>query len=279
MQGSANGMTAPSDLLEAVDRARVAPGDVALWYTGGAGYIVKTASALIFVDPYCGPSLDETWVRNIPPAFDPRDVTRCDLILSTHEHADHCDPHALGPMLEGTSAPFAGPASSVEAARGFGWPDSRLRALAPGESTSSNGVTVTAVHALDPHAAGCLGYALQVPDGPTIVNMGDSLFFDGLGAELRRWRVDVLCVSVAHNPPDETFYMSEVDVVRAARDAQARVLMPHHWDLWQWVAMDPRRVGAVAPWYAPDARVVPAKFCQPVTIVRQGGATVVRYGA
>lgn len=278
MQDSAFTTAAPSDLIDTVDRAHVAPGDATMWYIGGAGYIVKTATATIYVDPFCGPSLDETWVRNLPPPFDPLEVGRCDLVLSTHEHADHCDPHVLGPMLERTAALFAGPRTSVEAARSVGWPDSRLRALARGDALSVGDVTVTAVRSLDPHAAGCNGYVLAVASGPIVINMGDSLFFDGLGAELRAWSVDLLCVSVAHNPPDETFYMSEVDAVRAARDAGARILMPHHWDLWRWVAMDPGRIGAVAPWYAPDTRVVPARFCRSATITGHGEDLILRFG-
>src|SRR5215207_1315702 len=74
--------------------------------------------ATVYIDPFTGPS-DDKWVRGVAPPFDASQVRRCDLILSTHEHRDHCDPDALVPMLAGTGARLAGPASSIEAARGF----------------------------------------------------------------------------------------------------------------------------------------------------------------
>ncbi len=45
-----------SDVVQAVRRTRVAGGDLALWPIGGAGYIVKSAAALITIDPFTGPS-------------------------------------------------------------------------------------------------------------------------------------------------------------------------------------------------------------------------------
>ena len=263
----------PIDLLVQVDAARVEPGQIALWYTGGAGYIVRTPGATIYLDPFTGPS-DEKWVRGVARPFDPAEVRRCDLILSTHEHRDHCDPDALVPLLAGTAAPFAGPSTSVETARSLGWPEARLRPLAAGDALEVGDVRITAVRSNDPMARGCLGYVLEA-GGLTFVNMGDSLWYDQIGQELSRWRVDAIALSVAHNPPGETYYMSEVDAARIARDVGARVLIPHHWDLWQWVALDPRRVQAVAPWYAPDVQVRPARYCERMTLTRVGDAVAV----
>lgn len=264
---------APADLLTQVDRAAIEPGQVALWYVGGAGYIVRSPEATIYIDPFIGPS-DERWVRLIAPPFDPMTVGRCDLILSTHEHRDHCDPEALRPMLASTSAPLAGPGSSIDLARGLGWPDDRLRALGWGDTLTVKDVRITAVRANDPMASGCNGYVLEC-GGLTIVNMGDTLWYDEIGQELRRWRVDVICLSVAENPVDATYYMSEVDAARIARDVGARVLMPHHFDLWAWVALDPRRIASVAPWYAPSTQVVPARFGERLTIARAGEGVAV----
>ena len=69
--------------------------------------------------------------------------------------------------------------------------------------------------------------------------------------------------------------MSEVDAVRITRDVKAKVLIPHHWDLWEWVMMDPRRIQAVAPWYAPEAKIRPARYAGRMTLVRVGGGVAV----
>lgn len=263
----------PADLIEQVDRADIRPGQIALWYTGGAGYIMRTAGSTLYVDPFCGDSIDENWSRLLGVPFDPSKVGPCDLILSTHEHLDHCDPAALVPMLESTTAPFAGPATSIAKAREMGWPDDRLITLNHGDSTGVKDVKITAVKSNDPMAEGCNGYVFE-SGGVTIVNMGDSLWFDDIGKELEPWSVDAICLSVAQNPVGETYYMSEVDAVRIARDVKAKVLIPHHWDLWKWVALDPRRIAAVAPWYAPDTQVKPARYGERMTIERAGPGVV-----
>lgn len=267
-------VTAAANLLEEVDGAVVEANQIALWYTGGAGYFVKTASTTISIDPYCAETLDDRWVRNLPVPFDPHAVRNCDLILSTHEHADHCDPVALVPMRDATRAAFAGPRSSVDSALGFGWPADRLRTIDHGDRLTVNDVTITAVRAYDPGARGANGYVIEA-GSLVLVNMGDSLWYDEIGDQLAAWSVDAICLSVAHNPPNETYYMSEVDAVRIARDVRARILIPHHWDLWRWVSLDPRRIQAVAPWYAPDTVVRPTRFCRRLTLTRCGSGVAI----
>ena len=264
----------PPDLLEQIDAARVERGQIALWHTGGAGYVIRTSEATIYLDPFTGPSESDRWVRMLAPPFDASRVGRCDLILSTHEHFDHCDRDALTKLLVVTSAQLAGPTSSIKRARGFGWPEERLRPLAPGESIEAAGVRVTAVRSHDPMAEGCNGYVLEA-EGLVLVNMGDSLWYDDIGKELAGWSVDAICLSVAENPVGGTYYMSEVDAGRIARDVGAKVLIPHHFDLWEWVALDPRRIQTVAPWYAPEAQIRPARYGERMTLARAGGGVAV----
>jgi L-ascorbate 6-phosphate lactonase len=265
----------PTDLLAHIDAATVEPGSIALWHTGGAGYVLRTPGTTIYVDPFCGPSQDPaTWERSLPPAFDAANVRRCDLVLSTHEHFDHCDPDALGPLLEVTRAPFAGPASSTAKARAWGWPDERLWTLGWGDRREVGDVRITTVKSVDPMAEGCNGYVFET-QGLVVVNMGDSLWYDDVGKALAGFSVDALCVSVAQNPVGGTYYMSEVDAARMARDVGAKVLIPHHWDLWKWVLLDPRRIQAVAPWYAPDTQVRPARFAERMTLTRAGEGVAV----
>lgn len=264
----------PADFLAQVDAATIVPGQIALWYIGGAGFIVRTPSTTLYIDPFCGPSIDENWVRGLAPPFDPARIRVCDGILSTHEHLDHCDPVALVPMLTSTRATLFGPATSIEMAAGFGWPANRLHALTWGDSTTVGDIKITTIKSVDPMAKGCNGYVME-SQGIIFVNMGDSLWYDDIGKQMAPWKIDAICLSVALNPPGETLYMSEIDAVRIARDVGAKVLIPHHWDLWQRVALDPRRIATVAPWYAPDTIVRPTRFCQRISLIRAGEAIAI----
>lgn len=257
-----------TSLLELVRRARVTSDDMSLWYTGGAGYVVKTVDATLLIDPFLGPSNPPHWIRAIPPAFEPDEIQNIDAVLLTHEHGDHADPVALGAIAERTTARVIGPASCIEVASKAGVPSERCLTLAHDETTTIGGLHVTAVPMNDPGAKGCNGYVLETTE-VTILHCGDSMYFAGFAELGKRWSFDAACVSVGSNPIGRVFYMDEADAARAARDCGARMLIPHHFDLWQGITLDPRRVATVARWYCPDVRVVPARFRKRITVAGQ----------
>jgi len=254
-----------SDLVQAVRRTRVAGGDLALWPIGGAGYIVKSATALITIDPFTGPSNPPRWIRAIPPAFDPARLAGVDAVVLTHEHDDHTDPTTLTALLAHTQALVIGSAACVAVTRGIGYPPECCRLLRHEQALAVKDVRLTAVAMHDPGAQDCNGYVVETPD-VAILHCGDSLYFDGFRALARRWTLDAILVSVGVSPPGETLYMDEADAARAARDSGAQTLIPQHFDLWQSTAMDPRRVVTVAGWYCPGMPVIPAYVKQRITI-------------
>jgi L-ascorbate 6-phosphate lactonase len=261
---------APAGVLDRVGRARVRPGEIALWYLGGAGYVVKTPGATILVDPFIGPSNPPDWIRAIPPAFDPEDVRAVDAVFLTHEHSDHTDPVALGAIGRQTNAPVYGPASCIAVAEASNYPAERRHVLEPEGTVGIGDLRVTAVPLRDPGAKGCNGYIVEAAD-VVLLHCADSVYFPGFVELGRRWSIEAICISVAANPPGCAYYMDEVDAARAARDAGARVLIPQHFDLWQGLTLDPQRVATAARWYCPTTRVLPARYGERITIGRAGG--------
>jgi L-ascorbate 6-phosphate lactonase len=254
--------------LANVRAATVDPGDLAMWYTGGAGYVIRSVGATLLFDPFVGPSSPPDWVRVIPPAFDPEriaDLGEIDAIVITHEHGDHADPDALGPLGRLTTAQVIGPAACIEVARKAGVPEARLKVLAHDETITIGDVTLTAVEAHDPGAPGCNGYVMETGK-VTMLHAGDSLYFPGFFEFGKRWAFDAICVSVGSNPPGQTFYLDESDAARAARDSGTRTLVLHHYDLWQGLTLDPERVAFATSWYAPDTTTIAAKFQERITI-------------
>ena len=257
----ASDVAAPKDLPGRVERTRVAPGTIAVWYLGGAGLIVKTPGAAIYVDPYvgAGDSNPELGGRGVPIPFDPAAVGRVDAVLCTHDHSDHTDRETLTAWRGHLTPRVFGPAASTELAREWGYPQDRLTALEHGDQTTINDVRVTSVRAHDPLAKGANGYLLEA-EGTSLLHMGDSLYFAELAEAVKGHSVDTLFVSVAQNPKGKNYYMTESDAARAARDVGARTLVPMHWDLWRAYQLDPARVRVVARWYCPDVTVKIPKY-------------------
>ena len=200
--------------------------------------------------------------------FDPErisDLGRIDAVFLTHKHGDHADPVALEPIGRLTSAQIVGPESCVAVAREAGCPADRCRVLARDEAMTIGDLRVTAVKIHDPGAKGCSGYVLET-SGLAVLHAGDSTYFPGFVDLGRRWALDAICLSVGSNPPGKNFYMDEVDAARAARDANAKTLIPQHFDLWQGITLDPRRVVTVSRWYCPETRVMPARLGRRLTL-------------
>lgn len=259
---------AQPQFLARVSAATVDSGDLAMWYTGGAGYVVRSATVTLLFDPFVGPSSPPDWIREIPPAFDPEQIGELgplDAIVLTHEHGDHADPAALDPLGRLTSAKVIGPSACIEIARTVGVPEDRLQVIAHDEAITIGDITLTAVDANDPGAPGCNGYVVETGK-VTVLQAGDSLYFPGFLEFGKRWAFDAICVSVGSNPPGSTYYLDESDAARAARDSGTRKLVVHHYDLWRGLTLDPERVAVATSWYAPAVATVAARFQERLTI-------------
>ncbi|MFL5870903.1 MAG: MBL fold metallo-hydrolase, partial [Solirubrobacterales bacterium] len=163
-------------------------------YVGHATTLLELPGVRLMTDPL----LRERFMH-VPrhTAVPDRGVARdIDAILISHAHADHLDPPSL--RVIGRETPLIVPkgTSSLLRRRGFG----RLTELAPGDSTTVGGVTVTATQAVHDgrrwkfgghrHA---LGYVIEAP-GARIYFAGDTDLFDEM-ADLSG--IDVALLPVA----------------------------------------------------------------------------------
>jgi L-ascorbate 6-phosphate lactonase len=253
------------NLLETARRARVRRGELALWNTGGAGFVLRSPEALILIDLYLGPDAPPDWTRAVPPPLGEEDLRDVDAVVVTHEHPDHADPMTLRAIGDQTAALVFGPDTGIAVARDVGVAEERCHSLAHGETAEVRDVRLTSVAMHDPNTKGANGYVFEC-HGLTLVHCGDSLYFPGFAELGERWSIDALCVSVGTNPPGESWYMDEADAARAARDARARAIIPMHFNLWQRMLIDPQRVATVAKWYAPSIQVIPAHYRRRITI-------------
>lgn len=252
-----------ADFFTRLQETEVSPGQLVLWYLGGAGYALKSAATTLLIDPFIGPGHPPEWTRLTPPLFTPGQVRDVNTVLLTHEHDDHTDPVALDAIRLRTEATLIGPKASVTIAKQHKWPYKRCQTLPHHATLVLDDLRITAVPMHDPHAKGANGYVIECGK-TTILHCGDSHYFPGLEALTRRWSFTAICVSVACNPPGKLVYMDECDAARAARDTKAQQLIVHHYDLWQGYELDPARVAVAASWYCPATQVIAAPLGEPL---------------
>ena len=98
---------------------------------GQSGCRLAFGSTTVYVDPYLSDSVRELdapdLTRQVPIAIAPACVTDADVVLITHEHIDHCDPHTLPALCKASPrARFIGPRCVLDILAGWGVEAGRL---------------------------------------------------------------------------------------------------------------------------------------------------------
>lgn len=242
-------------LLADIARAR-AEDRARLWWLGQSGFLIVTRSATVLFDPYLSDSLTRKYANTNKPhvriterVVSPERLSGIDVITSSHNHTDHFDAETLLPLLA------ANPEAKLlipRANRSFvlerlGKIESRLVEVDASESVSAGGVVfhgIAAAHnTVERDERGrCrfLGYVAQL-DGKNIYHSGDTLVHDGLVTALKPFRVDVALVPINGNEPERRVAgnMDGREAARLAREIDARLAIPHHFDMFEFNTASP----------------------------------------
>ncbi|MAG36353.1 MAG: MBL fold metallo-hydrolase [Dehalococcoidia bacterium] len=193
-----------ADLIAEMAATGLGQGMVALWNLGQASIAIK-GNRMVYVDPFLSGHLEAMMVREgrpMPrlwqPPLQPTDVTNADLVLITHDHADHLDPGTL-PALAAASpaAQFVVPASGRSVLDRLGIAAERAIVAEGDQVLTPDGVRITPVPAahyeLDPSRY--LGYVIEM-NQVRIYHPGDTVLYDGLLARLQQLAVDIALLPI-----------------------------------------------------------------------------------
>jgi len=205
---------------------QLAPGTVALWWLGQAGFAVAPMAE-----------------RVSPPAFEPEDAVDVDVVTCSHEHYDHLDLASLPAIAHASPrARFVIPRPLVDAVAAAGVPRERIVGAQPDERIRLDGVTLHPLPAR--HGVGIadaytfgrelsgglyryLGYV--VDDGVArVYHAGDTIAYDGQAERLRALDVDIALLPI--NGRDHFRETAGIVGNLDHREAARLAAVPMHYD-------------------------------------------------
>jgi L-ascorbate 6-phosphate lactonase len=219
----------PRTFLEELEVPAPGPAPV-LWALGGPSFLYRTPKTAIWIDPYFAGTPDDA----VPDAYrataipvNPEEVRVADIVISTHDHVDHCHEGTVMPIVGSTGAVCVAPSSSARLMREWGVPEAQLKEVAPGDEVDVGDVRISVREANDPNEPHAVTYVLESA-GTTLFVSGDTARFPALADIGAERPLDYALLAFGR-----TWYMGEEEMLEAAADLAPGTLLPFHWEFWR----------------------------------------------
>lgn len=219
-------------LIDEVKATFVASSQVAIWWLGQAGYIIKTSSGrVIIIDAY----LSGGDRRMIPPPIKPDEVI-CDLYICTHNHIDHADLVTIEKIPSGNVKKFIGPKRVIASLEKLGIKRGLLQEVNVGDFVDLNGIHIRGTFCIptDDTVLDSEGFLITTEDGVNIYHTGDTGFHDFL-YYLSKHPIDLMLVCINGGMGN----MGIDEAVNLTRLLHPRVVIPNHYGMFEWNTADP----------------------------------------
>jgi len=199
-------------------------GDGALVHVGHSTHLISIAHVTFLTDPWFYDPAFGALAHVRGPAVAPEDVGALDVVLVTHDHADHADMRALD-RLDKRARAIVATADLASRMRALGFAD--VAVLPPWEELRVGAASVTAVPAL--HDVYEIGFVLRGA-GRCVYFAGDSRLHPDLPAIAERFSptAAILPVDGTRIRTGGRHVMTPDDAVSAARTLGVSLAIPSH---------------------------------------------------
>ena len=254
-------------LLDEIGETRPKPGSIAVWWLGQSGFLIKSPSGVLVVDPYLSEHLtakyantDKPHIRMTAAPLRGEDLRHVDVVLASHKHSDHLDPGTAPAILAASpEARLIVPRSLVGHAENLEIGTGRIDGIDAGVAREIAGFRIRAIpsahEGLDTDMEGhhlYLGFVIQV-EGLRLYHSGDCVIYDGLIDQLGPAPFDVMFLPINGRNPRRGVpgNMSASEAVDLATRVKPRFVGPHHYDMFTFNTVPVGEFEAEARWLPP----------------------------
>lgn len=245
--------------LADVRQARTDPTALHVWWLGQSGFLVQWQGRHLLLDPYLSDSLtrkyattDKPHVRMTARVVAPERLDFIDVVTSSHNHTDHLDADTLDPLtrVNRDLRLVCARANLPLAAERSGFEDDCIVDLDPDAEPVTarvKGFRITAVPAaheqIERNAAGLhcfVGYLIEA--GPwRLYHSGDTMLYPDMERLLRPRRVHLAMLPINGRAPERRVAgnLRGDEAARLARDIDARLVVPCHFDMFEFNTATP----------------------------------------
>lgn len=246
-----------------------------LWL-GQSGFLLQWNKKCLLFDPYLSDSLSKKYANTNKPheriselVIEPELLDCIDIVTSSHNHTDHLDAETLMPLFKKNKnlkiiIPEANRdfvVDRVKCAHDFpiGFRDGEKKAI---DDFVFNGVPA-AHNTIERDEQGrCkfMGFVVQFGKF-SIYHSGDTLWYENIVDILTPFHVDVAFLPINGNDPARGVAgnLNGEEAARLGKEIDAKVVIPHHYDLFKFNTADPKE-------FAQEAK----KINQPIKTLQLG---------
>ena len=254
VQPVCRGMELQQQIKEAMTKGSADSFDV--WWLGQSGFLIQWNHKCLLLDPYLSDSLTKKYAATNKPhvrlselVIEPQLLDCIDIVTSSHNHTDHLDADTLIPILQlNPDAVFIIPeanrtfvADRVKCEPAFPLGLNDREKIAVNEFTFHG---VPAAHnTIERDEDGrCkfMGYVIQFGKFK-VYHSGDTLWYDDIVQGLKPFNVDLAFLPINGNDPSRGVAgnLNTEEAARLGREIGARLVIPHHYDLFAFNTADP----------------------------------------
>lgn len=256
---------------------KISAGSLLCTALGQAGFLFKGGTLSIAIDPYLSNYVVEgaggdanIFSRTFPPPLDVNQIKGLNALFITHDHADHCDPQTILPLVKNNpQMKIICPLPVFKRINALGVPAERMNIPRLGVISRVGDLSFAALPAahyrleIDPeqNTSTYLGYVIFI-NGVNLYHSGDTVLYPGMVARLRDLchEFDLVCLPVNgrdyyREQMDITGNLDGAEALKLALDLKAKVLLPMHNDLFTVNHINPAVLADLADRIAPRQRI------------------------